>query len=374
MNLEYVSGLIGSIYDGALCPGAWPEMLNRLADALSAKCGVVATLNSSTNTIAMSAPRADPEQLRTLTEHWATRNFIRKGWTNLPVGMVVFPETVMPRDRPMRTALYNDCCKPMGLESTIASNVLVEGPVSTVVAAYRPFSEGDFDATETQLFAALIPHLQRAVQLQLRLEGLDGLPPGSAEILNRLTVGVMLVDAEARVIFANRAAEGILRAGHGLFLVRDGLRTETPDETRRLRRIIADCAEPKHELGGVGGRLRLWREDGLPLTVVAAPHRARLTWLDIVRPRTLLFITDPEAIPGVRRRWLREDFGLTPAEAAVAAEISEADGLRAAACRLGVSLETARTHLAHVFDKTGARRQSELVRLILHSEPPLREN
>jgi DNA-binding CsgD family transcriptional regulator len=36
---------------------------------------------------------------------------------------------------------------------------------------------------------------------------------------------------------------------------------------------------------------------------------------------------------------------------------------RAAAGRLGVSLATARTHLRHVFDKTGARRQAELVGL-----------
>jgi hypothetical protein len=75
----------------------------------------------------------------------------------------------------------------------------VEGPVSTVVAAHRPYSEGDFDATETRLFAALIPHLRRAVQLQLRLSGLDRPPEGSAEILSRLQLGVMLVDAEARL-------------------------------------------------------------------------------------------------------------------------------------------------------------------------------
>src|SRR5215471_12031909 len=63
-----------------------------------------------------------------------------------------------------------------------------------------------------------------------------------------------------------------------------------------------------------------------------------------------------------------EDFGLTPAEAAVAVEVLGADGLQAAAGRLGISLATARTHLAHVFDKTGTRRQAELVRVLLRSQ------
>jgi DNA-binding CsgD family transcriptional regulator len=249
-----------------------------------------------------------------------------------------------------------------------------EEALSTVVVAYRPYAKGDFNTTERKLFAALIPHLQRAAQLQLRLAGLDGLPESSAEILNRLSQGVLLVDAEARVIFANRAAESILRAGRGLFLGRDGLRAEIPSETRRLRRIIADCAAPRRELGGAGGRLRLSREHGVPLIIVITPHRGRFGWVDVVRPRAILFITDPEATPGVHRQWLREEFGLTPAETAVAVEVLATDGLQAAAGRLGISLETARTHLAHVFGKTGTRRQAELVRLLLRSASAVRED
>jgi len=235
------------------------------------------------------------------------------------------------------------------------------------VRGVSPLRKGNFDATETRLFAALIPRLQRAVQLQLRLAGLDGLPPGSAEILNRLLHGVVLVDGEARVIFANQAAESILRAGRGLSVRHDGLRAEIPGETRRLRRLIAQCAASGSSLGGTEGRLRLSCEHRMPLTVFVAPHYSRFGWIDVVRPRAILFITDPEATVAARRQWLREDFGLTSAEAA--AEIVKADGLRLVAGRLGVSLETVRTHLAHVFAKTGTRRQAELVRLILQSQP-----
>jgi DNA-binding CsgD family transcriptional regulator len=76
----------------------------------------------------------------------------------------------------------------------------------------------------------------------------------------------------------------------------------------------------------------------------------------------------------VRRQWLSEGFGLTPAEATVAVEILKADGLQMAARRLRISLATAHTHLAHIFDKTGAHRQSELVRLLLQSQPTVRES
>jgi DNA-binding CsgD family transcriptional regulator len=192
-------------------------------------------------------------------------------------------------------------------------------------------------------------------------------------MLNRLLQGVLLVDAGARLIFANRAAERMLRAGAGLVLGRDGLGAETPAETRLLRQIIGNCTEPRDELGGAGGRLQLSREHRAPLIVLVVPHRTRLTWIDVVRPRAILFITDPEEAAVIRRESLRRDFGLTPAEVGFTREILRADGLQAAADRLGISLTTARTHLAHVFDKTGTRRQAEFIRLILQSRPSISE-
>jgi DNA-binding CsgD family transcriptional regulator len=373
MRLHDLSEFVGLIYDTALDPDAWPVMLNRLADLLAATTGAhFGSYNSRTYVTRNIAPRFDLEYIRSFSEYWAGRDFFWQRGASYPVRAVFMPETFMSREEHCRSAIFNEWYKPQGAEALMRTNLLIEGPVSTVVTVGRPYSEGDFGMREIRLFTALIPHLQRAVQLQLRLAGVDGPPTGSAEMLNRLLQGVLLVDASAWVIFANSAAERMLRAGSGLFLGRDGLRAETAGETRLLRRIIADCAEPRDELGGAGGRVRLSRENRAPLTVLVIPHRARLAWIDVVRPRAVLFVTDPEEAAAVRRENLRRDFGLTPAEAGFTREVLKADGLQAAADRLGISLTTARTHLAHVFDKTGTRRQAGLVRLILQSQPATR--
>jgi DNA-binding CsgD family transcriptional regulator len=374
MGVHDLSEFVGLIYDTALDPDACPAMLNRLADLLAAKTGShFGSYNSRTYFTTNLAPRFDPQNIRSFSEYWGSRDIFWQRGANHPVGAVFMPETFMSREEHCRSDIFNEWYQPQRIEAMMRTNLLIEGPVSTVVTVGRRYSEGAFGTTEIRLFAALIPHLQRAVQLQLRLSGLDGPPTSSAEILNRLLQGVLLVDAGARVIFANRAAEGMLRGGGGLFLARDGLRAATPAETRLLRQMIGNCAEPREELGGAG-RLRLSREHRAPLTVLVVPHRARLTWIDVVRPRAILFITDPEETAAIRRESLRQDFGLTPAEAGFSREILKADGLQAAADRLGISLTTARTHLAHVFDKTGTRRQAELVRLILQSQPAIREH
>jgi DNA-binding CsgD family transcriptional regulator len=374
MRLQDLSEIVGLIYDTALDPDAWPTMLNRLADVLAATAAYFGSYNSKTSVCTNLASRLDSQYIHVFPEYCDCRAYFCRRGANHPLGAVYMPETFMSREEHCRTDIFNKWFKPQGMETIMRANLLIEGPVSTVVTVGRRYSEGDFGTTEIRLFAALIPHLQRAVQLQLRLAGLDGPPTSSAEMLDRLLQGVLLVDAGARVIFANSAAERTLRANAGLFLGHDGLRAGTSAETRLLRQTIANCAEPRDELDGAGGRLRLSREHRAPLSVLAIRHRARLNWIDLLRPRAILFITDPEAAPVLRRDSLRQDFGLTPAEAGFTREVLRADGLQAAAHRLGISLTTARTHLAHVFDKTGTRRQAELVRLILQSQPAIREH
>ncbi|AGB73841.1 transcriptional regulator, LuxR family (plasmid) [Rhizobium tropici CIAT 899] len=68
--------------------------------------------------------------------------------------------------------------------------------------------------------------------------------------------------------------------------------------------------------------------------------------------------------PGELKEYLRNRSGLTRAEADVAWEILKGDGRDAAATRLGIAAATMRAHLTHIFEKTGVRRQAELVRLM----------
>jgi DNA-binding NarL/FixJ family response regulator len=46
-------------------------------------------------------------------------------------------------------------------------------------------------------------------------------------------------------------------------------------------------------------------------------------------------------------------------------------GVKEAAEVLGISEATARTHVQHIYDKTGTCKQTELVRLFMSSAPPV---
>jgi DNA-binding CsgD family transcriptional regulator len=65
-------------------------------------------------------------------------------------------------------------------------------------------------------------------------------------------------------------------------------------------------------------------------------------------------------------------FGLTAAEVRVLELLVEGKTVNAAAASLNIAATTARTHLARVMQKTGTRRQAELIRLATQLIAPVR--
>ena len=94
-------------------------------------------------------------------------------------------------------------------------------------------------------------------------------------------------------------------------------------------------------------------EGGLALASISV--RNCLTYLQI----------DPDAQLGRRLHLAKAVFGLSEGQFRLAALIAGGDGLQSAADQLGISINTARTHLSRLYDKTGVNSQTALVRLLL---------
>ncbi len=78
-----------------------------------------------------------------------------------------------------------------------------------------------------------------------------------------------------------------------------------------------------------------------------------------------MFITDPDQKAPARADTLRTLFRLTPAEVKLATVLLEGKSLSEAANLNQVGRETVRSQLKSIFIKTGTRRQSELIGLLL---------
>ena len=106
---------------------------------------------------------------------------------------------------------------------------------------------------------------------------------------------------------------------------------------------------------------------------VMQPYHAPAMRCDVADPAVLVLAVDPWAVPDLPAS-LSIFYRLSPTQARLAARLVGGDTLAESADALGVTQETARTYLKQVFDKTGTRRQSGLIRLMLMGQVPTRRS
>jgi DNA-binding CsgD family transcriptional regulator len=177
--------------------------------------------------------------------------------------------------------------------------------------------------------------------------------------LDHVRSAVFVLDAAAVVLFANRPARALLADGGGLRLLGRRLCAAVNGDSAHLSSLIAAAlgssqAARVHTLPIRRGAGRL------PLLAVALPAARESSGVREV----LLFVADPAAQRCAAAELLREALHLTDREVCVALATVRLGSVPAAAAELGIALTTARSHLQHVFDKTGARNQVALAQML----------
>jgi len=357
--------LIAAIYEAGMDFSLWPMTLERIAEAFGVpSAGMARQGKTPADCWGMSAG-IEPAAIKRYVDYYHGINPIWQSVPNTPAGTVQTDTMVIPRGELIRTEFFNDYMLPQRIGGLLNSVVLLEEGRQTVVTMH---GREQFETDDIALYKLITPHLQRAVQMNLKTATMEISQAATIEALNSLNEGVLFVDANAAVVFANSIAERLFLAGAGLRQRNGILQGKLPYETAALHAVIAMCSVDG--LRSSGGSLTLSRGTGRsPLSLMIAPISKREPHGFHGRgPVAVIFVTDPDRILKPAASQLREQFGLTPAQAAFAIEILSGDGIQAAADRLAITRATARTHLARVFEKTGTRRQSELVRLLMSAK------
>jgi DNA-binding CsgD family transcriptional regulator len=207
----------------------------------------------------------------------------------------------------------------------------------------------------------LLPHVRCSIETFLRLADLRTQNAVHEAAWDKLASGVILVDCNARVLWANQAARLLLTAGDGLSLKNGWLYAANPSENATLQQLLRTSLALSARSGAAFQVSRPSRTR--PLGLVVTPLRIERSFMR--GPAACVFIDDPERERETPRDLLKQLYGLTGREAELAALLMEGADLQEAGRRLGVGMNTARTHLRIVFEKTDTHRQAELVRLML---------
>jgi DNA-binding CsgD family transcriptional regulator len=347
------------IFNAAIGASDWTPALETLTDLLDADHAIiVASEARSRQVIVAKSARLDEERFgRFLSPEAMT--WMEPFRRAIPEGTVVTWSHLAPDRQFERSEFYNEVVRPF---YAVVSRQ--EFPTfSTFLAICRPRRDGDFSSSDCETLQRLLPCLATSLELQHRLHVCEQQRAGFADVLSKLDAGVILADAAAQVVFVNREAARIIAEKDGLSTEPAPLAASTPSDTRRLRQaIVATAAGVMPE----GRRVRLERPSRRPpllLTVLPiAPLGAALP--GVSAPRVAIFVNKLDEPRTIDRAALADGFELTARETEVAALLAGGSDLATIAAGLRMSYSTVRTHLLHVFEKTGVHNQAALVALL----------
>jgi DNA-binding CsgD family transcriptional regulator len=184
---------------------------------------------------------------------------------------------------------------------------------------------------------------------------------------------MFLVDTAGHIVHANAAAHAMVHAGDFLGAPGGCLIASDAKVDAALREIFAAAGDGDAAVGVKGIALRLTAHDGerynahvLPLTS-GARRRAGAAYMAVaalfVHKAARQISCPPEAVA--------KAYKLTPTELGVLLAIVGVGGISEVAEALGVAESTVKTHIGRLFEKTGARRQADLVKLVAEFASPL---
>lgn len=191
-----------------------------------------------------------------------------------------------------------------------------------------------------------------------------------ADTLDGMAAGFFLVDQQRRIVHANASGRAMLHKGDVLHVIGDKL---SPVDRKARKTFTENFAAAPTDSASL-----------LKPAAMALPARDGERWMAHIRPlrrgsegkpgcvaAAAIFVRKVALDFASSLEALTQTFRLTPAETRVLGAITDGGAVPEASRALGLSETTVKTHLRHIFEKTGTRRQTDLIKLAACFANPL---
>jgi DNA-binding CsgD family transcriptional regulator/PAS domain-containing protein len=374
-EFEQVSSLIADIYDAALDPARWADVLCDVRDFIGGSSAAVFSKDASNKSMNLyyHSGDIDPHYQQLYYDTYAKLDPSTTAQVLAEIERPVSTVDIMPVDEFAKTRFFQEWGRPQGLVDFAATVLDRSVTGAAMLGVFRQERHGLVDDDTRRRMRQIVPHIRRAMLIGRTIELKTAEAAAFADTLDGVSAGMFLVDAKGQIVYANASGQAmldersVLRAGGGR------LAAIEPGANHELNQTVALAGGGDAAVGVKGIALPLTARDGehyvahaLPLTS-GERRRAGASYAAVaalfVRRGGLEAPTPPAAIARL--------YKLTPSELRVLFAVVEIGGVPEVAEALGISEATVKTHLHRLFGKTDTRRQADLVKLVAGFASPL---
>ncbi len=360
LSIDRLIKLIEQIHETTQDELRWPQVLRALTQSLEARGAFLYSPHEidGARSIGHSIDIEPPmwPDYRALYANQDVMLRALKTSDQMSAGSVATNDDLVPTETFLRTPLYTDFLAPRGIHHVLGAVLVDEADADLGprihLALFRGRELPQFGAPEIALVKRLAPHLKLALCSRWRLQSRGLFSAASEYMLDAMDHPVLLLDEHGKVIYANAAALELVTAGVGLTIAGDEIRLDSLKLQPLLKLLNPASRVPvSFPTGDLNVRVIPFGNDSSEGKLFHWFARAAYAVLPEVRPYQL------------QRAATRvgSQYSFTDSEAEVVSALLAGLGPAAIGTKLKISVSTVRSHLAHIYAKTGTRNQRELI-------------
>lgn len=364
-------GVLNQLYQTPLNPGEWTGFLSELVDATASRSARLLVMDRQAEQVHYSTKvNIDDGQHRQYVDHFVNLCPWRPELALKNPGRLynTFHEFSCKQDQFYQTEFFNDWARSLDIEHGLCGTVYHDDRYTVQLLIQRTGGQGAFPVPLTRQVNQLMPHVRQALQLNrtLALQQQQNLSAQAAA--EKAFMPFVLLDGMGRVVFASQRASRLMSMAGAISLEQGQLRLGCDRAGFQFRQMIQRALQSGSP--AAPDVLVVFSDArSTPLRLIIEPFLQPVIGESLWQPEVsvTVFIQDPEEHLDIDQDVLARILGLTPAEARIAAGLALGRESGALAEEAGVSVHTVRTQIKSILAKTGLRRQTELVGLVLRS-------
>ena len=370
------------LYDAAIVPELWTEMLDRLVANSGAKTGLLLSSHHdplqvytatflSSRLLVDNHPAIYAERYRNY-EAAAREVILRSDRHQIVTDFDIWPDKQAFDARPDVAYLREH----FGVYRRIAARLNTHSAWYDALSVQYDEKIISLDDELLAPFRSYLPFVAQASELSKTFHVLKQRFRAVLAALDHYKVPVILLTPSGHVVLCNSAADIILSKADGLSLNTERLlHVAVADERAHLQDLIArTAATARGEGDTASGGLLITRPSGAdPFYVEVSPLRDSDREVDARYQGAMLTVYDPDYAPMLDLKGFSAVHGLTTAEQVVTSLIVDGANTDEIAERRNTSLETVRNQVKSILRKTSSRSRTELVRRAVTSTIPVEQ-
>ena len=357
--------LIGDLYEAAVTQDGFLEVFHDVTEALGANVFHMFSWDAARNAPHLSTyspGRGWDEVIALYDQYYGALDPRREHVQRAALGEFAFCQDYVSDAYVERSEFYQDYQLPSGFRYLMGVRLARPGGSDILLGMLRSSGRTPFSEEERATAAGMTGHLQRTINLWQDTRVLHRDAALGAELMEQLGLAVFALGRDQRVLFANAQAEALLRASTCLRLEHGRLHATFAADHDGLQAALSRVAKSrKGESFAVRPSLGAAHELFLGISLLPA-NAAHAAFGDAAM---MVTVRRRGAASPVTAAQLRQAFGLSVAEAAVAEALILGRSPDEYADIAGVAVSTVRTQLRSIYEKTASRSQAEAVGAML---------